>query len=132
MSLLDYPLGDGTVGELAFGLSLILSFVFFINLLLRLAEKRRTKPQGVWPALFQVLCADRRTVERWRKQLPAPSTEEEHKVINEIAHRHLFYNGLASRDSIRPTIESMTCNCGTAHPFVHVFGKCGKCIEKND
>lgn len=119
----------GSVGELALGLSLIFGFLFAVNRILKWSEKRRTKPLGVWPTLFQVSCADSRAIERWRKELPAPVSIAQHVVINEISHRYLFYNGFAYMDSPRPTEKTMTCPCGHKHPFVHAFGKCGTCME---
>lgn len=91
------------------------------------------KEADLWPTLYDVAMGDRRRVERWLRELPAPVLPAEHKVYNEIAHRILVYNELAYMDSARPTAESMTCKvCGRKHPFVHVFGKCGSCMEKNN
>ncbi|WP_297096439.1 hypothetical protein [uncultured Draconibacterium sp.] len=120
----------GSIGELAFGFSLIFAFVVIVGRTLSWSYRKGNEPTDVWPTLFQVSCADRRTIERWNKELPVPESPDQHKVANEIAHRILHYNGLSVMDAPRPTAESMTCACGHKHPFVHAFGKCGKCMEE--
>ncbi len=120
----------GSAGELVLGLSFVVVIWISAKRILFFVFKQMLRKQiNGWPNLYQVSCADRRTIERWHKQLPLPIKPQQHKVANEIAHRYLHYCGLTMLDAPRPTSESMTCSCGKRHPFVHVFGKCGKCLE---
>lgn len=119
----------GTVGELAFALSLLVALLFALRHVLNVILKAPELPVDGFPLLDQVEVVDLSIIESWLCYLPEPKTISEHIVKNEIAHRYLCFNGLANVNDKRPTAKSMTCVCGHKHPFIHVFGKCGACMK---
>ena len=93
-------------------------------------KKDKQSKNRIYPTSGEIKMATRKQINGWVQELPTPSTELEQKIYNHISFKCLVLEGLVAPTEMKPTAESMTCECGISHPFIHVFGKCGRCIEK--